>query len=65
MLKCSLCNGDLNTETMATVARVVGWVEVKGDKFVGVVHHPSNPVGWAHKVCIESPALLKKQDSLF
>lgn len=52
---CSLCGEELDTAIMATVVKVVGWVEWKGDRVVGSVKNPSAPVGYAHKMCVESP----------
>lgn len=52
---CSICNEELDTNTMSTYVKVVGWVEWKADRAVGSVKHPSAPVGYAHKICIESP----------
>jgi len=63
-VQCSLCNEDLDTEVMATVAKVVGWVDYKSGKYTGNVRNPSASLGWAHKFCVDSPKYIN-QDSLF
>jgi len=52
---CSVCNEELDTATMSTCVKVVGWVEWKSDRAVGAVKNPSAPVGYAHKMCVDSP----------
>lgn len=61
---CSICNEQLDTTTMSTCVKVVGWVEWKGDRAVGSIKNASAPVGYAHKMCIESPKS-RDQVSLF
>lgn len=52
---CSICNEEIDTATMSTYVKVVGWVEWKGDRATGAVKNPSSPVGYAHKMCVDSP----------
>ena len=54
-VKCSLCNDELDTEIMPTVVKVVGWVDIKAGKISGNVRTPSEPLGWAHKICVDLP----------
>jgi hypothetical protein len=36
------------------VQKVVGWVEVKGNKLTGSVMKPSQALGYAHKICLST-----------
>jgi hypothetical protein len=52
---CSICGDPLDTAMMTTYVKVVAWVEWRGERAVGTVKNPSAPVGYAHKMCVESP----------
>lgn len=52
---CSICNEMIDTTTMSTYVKVVGWAEWKNDRVIGNIKNPSTPVGYAHKSCVESP----------
>jgi len=45
----------IDTATMSTYVKVVGWAEWKNDRVIGNIKNPSTPVGYAHKTCVESP----------
>ncbi len=65
IIRCSVCDHELNIYTQTTVAKVVTWVEYKNDRFVGQIIKPSAPVGYAHKVCIEGQSIHDGAPQLF
>ena len=54
VVMCSVCNEQLNLDTMNAMVKVVGWVELKAGKPIGKILNPSGGLGYAHKVCIET-----------
>lgn len=53
-VNCSICQTEIDTDSMATVAKVIGWVEYKNGSARGTIKDASSPLGWAHKVCVDT-----------
>ncbi len=53
-LNCSICGEVIDTDTMKAMVKVIGWVEMKASGPGGTIKEPSEPLGWAHKVCIDT-----------
>ena len=65
IIKCSVCNEELNLYTQTCVVKVVTWIEYKNERFVGQVIKPSAPVGYAHKVCVDGKSINDGAPQLF
>lgn len=53
MIICEVCDQEIGYG-QAVVHKVIGWVEVKGNKLTGSVMKPSSALGYAHKVCLST-----------
>jgi hypothetical protein len=53
MIICEVCNHEIANGQTA-VHKVIGWVEVKGNKVTGNVIKPSHALGYAHKICLQT-----------
>ena len=50
---CEFCNQPIEP-THAQVHKVLGWANTKNGKATGQVSRLSAPLGYAHKVCLET-----------
>ena len=50
---CAICGHPLDTDTHATVAKVLGWAEYKNNRPSGQIKDASAPLDFAHKTCFE------------
>ena len=50
---CEFCGKDVDPSEVGSWRRVVGWVQNRKGGGTHAVSMPSEPMGWAHKACME------------
>lgn len=50
---CEACGEEIG-HGQSYAHKVIGWVEVKNGKASGNVVKPSAPLGYAHKICLQT-----------
>jgi hypothetical protein len=64
MIICEVCQHEI-AQGQSVVHKVLGWVVVKNNKQTGNVLRPSQPLGYAHRICLDTSEVSRQQDTLF
>lgn len=64
MIICEVCNEEIG-EGQSYCHKVIGWVALKGGKQTNTITRTSAPLGYAHKICLETGGQSRNDVGLF
>jgi hypothetical protein len=64
MIICEICNNEIG-QGQAIAHKVIAWAVVKNGKQTTTVTKASTPLGYAHKICLETGGESRNDVGLF